>query len=293
MWTTVISHPPSGGSARVARAVCPKLAEPGGEVNAGLQAQGHGLLWRGSCHRPPTAPVNRPLLLPRHVSLCTRRTDSLRSSGPEPSDWFPSMFRRSFLRIMPDPPRLSPPRAGRVPPTTGSGCFPACFARTRRTDSLWAAGRALDWFSCMFRRSFYHSGAVPPVSAPGRPGAPVNRPLLLPRHVSQEFPANHAGSVPPVSAPGPPGAADDLQPGNHAGCLKTVSNFPCLDRFRSASFQNALVDSAQDKRSASCGGGRGDAKCFRKRSRFVAAGTAEPEISAPVRPSTQPCAAGW
>ena len=120
MWTTVISHPPSGGSARVARAVGPKLAEPPGEVNAGLQAQGHGLLWRGSCHRPPTAPVNRPLLIPRHVSLGMRRTDSLRRSGPEPSDWFSSMFRRSFLRIMPDPPRLSPPRAARVPRKTCS-----------------------------------------------------------------------------------------------------------------------------------------------------------------------------
>ena len=254
--------------------------------------RGTSRLPRGSCHRPQTAPATG-------------------------SDCFPSMFRRSFLRIMQDPPRLSPPWAGRVPPSTGPCCFPGMFRSAR--DALIRCGAAgqspptaspacfagVSCESCRIRPAWRPPG---PTGCRGRPAAcwlpgtyrsacdAAQRARgfrLLPQHVSQEFPANHAGTVPPVSAPGPPGAADDLQPGNHAGCLKTVSNFPCLDRFRSASFQNALVDSAQDKRSASCGGGRGDPKCFRKRSRFVAAGTAAPGISAPVRPSTPTCAAGW
>ena len=57
--------------------------------------RGTSRLPRGSCHRPQTAPATG-------------------------SDCFPSMFRRSFLRIMPDPSRLAPPWAHRVPRTTCS-----------------------------------------------------------------------------------------------------------------------------------------------------------------------------
>ncbi len=111
--------------------------------------------------------------------------------------------------------------------------------------------------------------------------------------LSQELPANHAGSRGPLpSFPAHTGSSQLLC----LPCLATPQPAPIFlrsDWFKSASFQNGLVDSAQDKQNASCGGGRGDPKCFRNRSRFVAVGTAAPVSSAPARPSTPTCAAGW
>ena len=122
--------------------------------------------------------------------------------------------------------------------------------------------------------------------------AVCNAPGVL-HPLSQELPGNHAGSRGPLpSFPAHTGSSQLLC----LPCLATPQPAPIFlrpDRLKSASFQNGLVDSAQDKQNASCGGGRGDPECFRKRSRFVAAGTAAPVISAPARPSTPTCAAGW